>query len=57
MGAVDHLPGDGLPGFQVQGGSQGEREVGIDLHGATLAADALQAGGVVILEAYIYAIT
>jgi hypothetical protein len=57
MGAVGHLPGDGLPGFQVQGGSQGEREVGIDLHGATLAADALQAGGVVILEAHIYAIT
>jgi len=58
-GAVDHLPGDRLARFQVEGGSQGEGMLGVDLHGAALTADALQAGRVMIFEmvAHIYAIT
>jgi hypothetical protein len=59
MGAVDHLPGDRLARFQVESRSQGEGNVSIDLHGATLTADTLQAGRVVIFEigCNIYAIT
>ena len=58
VGAVDHLPGDGLAGFQVEGRSQGQGDVGVDLHGAALAADALQEGGVMFFEGgHIYAIS
>jgi len=58
MGVVDHLPGNRLAGLQVEGGSQGEGDVGLNLHGAALATDALQAGRVVIFEpGHIYEIT
>jgi len=59
MGAVEHLPGDRLTWFQVQGGCQRQGDVGVNLHGAALSADALQAGGVMIFEGghEIYAIT
>jgi hypothetical protein len=56
MGAVDHLPGNGLARLQVQGGGQRERDIGINLHSAASATDALQAGGVVSLVAHIYVI-
>jgi len=58
VGAVDHLPSNRLACLQVEGGSQGEGEVVVDLHGTALAADALQADRVVIFKAgYIYVIT
>jgi len=50
VGAVEHFPGDGLAGFQIESRSQGQGDVGIDLHGATVAADALQTSGVVIFH-------
>jgi hypothetical protein len=56
MSAIHHLPGDRFARFQVQGGSQRKRDVGINLHAAALATDALQASGVSILAAHIYVI-
>jgi hypothetical protein len=59
MGAVDHLPGDRLARFQVEGESQGEWDVDVDLHGPALTADTLEAGTVVIfaMGCHIYAVT
>src|SRR6516165_9500055 len=58
VGAVDHLPGDRLAGFQVEGRGQGQGDVGVHLHRAALAADALQEGSVVFFEGgHIYAIS
>jgi hypothetical protein len=56
MRAIEHLPGHGFARFQVQGGSQRKRDIGINLHAAALATDALQASGVAILAAHIYVI-
>ena len=50
MGAVEHLPGHGFARFEVEGGSQGQGDVGIHLHGSALTPDTLQAGDVMIFK-------